>query len=324
MPTVAEDEDHKSTRRRRVLLAVVVAVLLIAGPAVGFFLLFVQPNDDWFVRVNGQEIKRSVLVEMLRAERIDASLEGGRFDLGSRAFGVAAELTEDEVLRQQAHLFGGLPQDDVIDIGIRALLVATEPGGDQAAIGESEINELLRRYLDQRRLSEASFRNQTASAILRSQATAILRSTVPSVQPQIHVHRILTADQDSANLVLQLAEAGTPFEQLATAYSLADDDGDLGWLPYDALPEHVADYLWGVEPLVTSFPIDEPSGAFALYVVSGRDTSRAVDPEHLPLIEQRAFEAWMSASLAEQEIDVRLDSSMLDWLAQEMAKTRIP
>ena len=324
MPTLAEDEKQKSTRRRRVLFAVVVAAVLIAGPAIGFFLVFVQPNDDWFVRVNDQEIQRSVLVEMLRAEKIDASLEGRRFDLGSRAFGVAAELTEDEVLRQQADLFGGLPEDDVIDIRIRALLVATEPGGNQTAIGESEINELLRRYLDQRRLSEASFRNQTAAAIVRSQATAILGSTLPSVQPQIHVYRILTADRDSADLVLQRAEAGTPFEQLATAYSLADDDGDLGWLPYDALPEHVADYLWSVEPLVTSLPIEEPSGAFALYVVSGRDTSRAVDPEHVPLIEQRAFEAWMSASLAEQEIDVRLDSSMLDWLAQEMAKTRIP
>jgi parvulin-like peptidyl-prolyl isomerase len=324
VPTIAEDEEPKSTRRRRVLLAVVVAAVLIAGPAIGFFLVFVQPNDEWFVRVNGQEIKRSVLVETLRTEKIEASLEGRLFDLGSRAFGLAAELTENEVLRQQADLFGGLPASDVIDIRIRALLTGTAPAGNQAAIGESEINELLRGYLDQRRLSEASFRNQAAAAILRSQATAILGSTLPSVQPQIHVHRILTADWNSANLVLQRAEAGAPFEQLAAAYSLADDDGDLGWLPYDALPEHVADYLWSVEPLVTSLPIEEPSGEFALYVVSGRDSSRVVDPEHMPFIEDRAFEAWMSASLAEQEIEVRFDSSMLDWLAQEMAKTRIP
>lgn len=306
------------------LLAVVLAAALIAGPAIGFFLVFVQPNNDWFVRVNGQEIKRSVLVEMLRADKVEASFENRLFDLGERAFAIAAELTEDEVLRQQADLFGGLPEIDMIDMRVRALLADMEPGGHQADISEPEINELLRKYLDQRRLSEASFRDQMIASIIRSQATVILGSTIPLVQPQIHVHHILTENLESANLVLQRAETGTPFEQLAATYSIADDDGDLGWLPYDALPRHVADYLWGVEPLTTSLPIEESTGTFALYVVSGRDTNREVDPEHVPLIKERAFEAWISASLTEQKIEVHLDSSMLDWLAKEMAKTRIP
>ena len=70
-------------------------------------------------------------------------------------------------------------------------------------------------------------------------------------------------------------------------------------------------------------PIPEPDGTFALYVVSGRDPNRPVDPAHMPAIEQRAFETWTVRVTREQEIEVRLDSDMLTWLSEQLAKTRI-
>ncbi len=324
MLTTANVEEQKSTRRRRVLFALAIAAVLAAAPALGYILVFIQPSNDWFVQVNDQEIKRSILVEMLQTEKREAARQGRSFDLTARAFGIAGELTEDEVLRQQAHQFGGLPTDDAIDVRIRRLVVPTDSDGSLIKVNQAEFKELQRTHLEQRGLSEESFRRQAAASIVRSQAKAILSATIPSTQPQIHVHRILTTDAASADFVLQRAEAGTSFEQLATDYSLVNDGGDLGWLPYDALPAHIADYLWNVEPFKMSLPVEEPTGAIALYVVSARDTARPVDPSHIPIIEQRTFDSWMNSFLNDQEINVQIDSNMLAWLATEMAKTRIP
>ena len=93
----------------------VVGAAFIAAPAIGFFVVFVQPGDDWFVRVNGQEIRRSVLVELLRAEQIEAAQQGRPFDLAARSFDLAAELTEGEVLDQLAGQFGGPPSEEAIE-----------------------------------------------------------------------------------------------------------------------------------------------------------------------------------------------------------------
>ena len=313
----------ESTRRRRVLLAFVVAIALIAGPAIGYFLVFVQPGDDWFVRVNGVEVKRSVLVELLRAEQIEASLRGAPFDLAAQAFDLAAELTADEVLRQQADDFGGAVDDEAINVRLRRLLVPVASNGDPADLEETEFQELLRTYLDRRKLGEGTLRERVGAEIARERATALLASAIPRVQPHIHLHRIVTPDQGSADFVLQRANAGVAFEQLATDYSIINDDGDLDWLPYDALPVHLAEYLWGSEPFQLSPPVAEPDGTVALYVVSGRDPGRAVEPANMRVIEQRTFDAWMGASMADHEIEVRLDSEMFTWLSEQIAKTRI-
>jgi hypothetical protein len=313
----------KSTRRRRVLLALVVGAAFIAAPAIGFFVVFVQPGDDWFVRVNGQEIRRSVLVELLRAEQIEAAQQGRPFDLAARSFDLAAELTEGEVLDQLAGQFGGPPSEEAIEARLRRLVAPGVADGRRADLEDVEFRELLTTYLGQRKLSEETLRRRMSADFLREQATALLASAIPLQQAHVHAHRIVTADRDSAAFVLRRAEAGIAFEQLAADYSLVHDDGDLGWLPYDALPVYVADLLWEIEPFQLSTPIPEPDGTFALYAVSGRDPHRPVDPAHMPAIEQRAFEAWTVGVTREQEIEVRLDSDMLTWLSEQLAKTRI-
>ena len=323
MLTKPNVRDAKGTRRRRVLFASLIAAILIAGPVFGYILVFVQPGNDWFVQVNDQEIKRNVLAEILRAEKRETARQGLSFDLSSRAFEVAGKLTEDEVLRQQAHEFGGAPTADAVNVRIRRLILPSEPDGSLLDVSEAEFEELLREHLNRSGLTQEVFRNQAAGDVIRSQAKAILSASIPSIQPQIHVHRILATDATSADFVFKQAEAGVSFERLAEAYSLSNDNGDLGWLPYDVLPTHIADYLWNVEPLKLSLPVEEPTGTMALYVVSARDFARPVKPVHIPIIEQRMFDSWMTSSLDAQEIDVQIDSDMLEWLATEMSKIRI-
>ena len=300
-----------------------IGLLLVAGPLVGLLLVFVHPSQDWFVRVNGEDLTRGELVEVLRAEQISSNLNGGEFDLTARALEVAAELTEDEVLRQQANVLGIQVGNDDIDLWIRRLLLGSGASTLTSGHSQSEIDELLRTYLDQRMLSEQVFRRQAIASVIREQATLALAVTIPAAQPHVHIHRILLPDQEAASFVLGKAEEGIPFDQLAETYSLANDGGDLGWLPYDALPAHIADYLWNAGQLELSLPVSEPDGTFALYVVSERDSERLIEDLTMIVVQDKVLANWVATTFATQDIHVQLDSEIIDWLSNELAKTRL-
>ena len=82
------------------LVLIIGAAALIAGPLIGFIVVSTTPNEAWFARVNGTEIPRSVLVDVLRASQIDAALQRQPFDPWRSGFGHRRPPRDDEVLRQ--------------------------------------------------------------------------------------------------------------------------------------------------------------------------------------------------------------------------------
>ena len=310
------------SRRLTALVVVLGALVLVAGPVVGFFLVYTAPSQQWFARVNGVEIPRSVLVDVLRANQIDALLQRQRFEPGTQAFDTAGLLIDNEVLRQAAGTLGVAVSEAEIERELAAQLAPQLDAADLDASARAELAEAKRQYADLRRLDVAELERLAEGELLRRKARQTLGRSIVDPQPQVRLHSIVVADVETAARIQGEAALGVPFEELARRYSLDPASGDLGWLPYAALPPAAADLLWGLPASELSPPFRRGDGAIAVYVVSGREPSLPLDPVARLLLEEAEFESWLGQTRAAQDIELRLDSETLEWVAGQLEQTR--
>ena len=97
---------------------------------------------------------------------------------------------------------------------------------------------------------------------------------------------------------------------------------DLGWLPYDALPPEAADLIRTLPPAELSPPFRREDRTIVLYVVKERDPARPLGPVVRRRLEERALESWLRTTRDAQLIDLRLDSATLDWVLDQLERTR--
>ena len=310
------------SRCLKVLVIALGALVLVAGPLIGFFLVYTAPSQQWFARVNGVEITRATLVDVLRANQIDALLERLPFDPGKQAFDTAALLIDNEVLRQAADTLGVAVSESEVERELVAQLTPRLDATDLDASARAELAEAKRQYVDLRRLSIDELERLAEGELLRRKATETLGRSVPDPQPQIRLHSVVVADPETAARVQSEAAQGVSFEELARRYALDPASGDLGWLPYAALPPAAADLLWNLPALELSPPFQRGDDAIVVYVVSGRDPSLALDSVARQLLEEAEFASWLGQTRAAQEIELQLDSETLDWVADQLEQTR--
>ncbi|MCY4583515.1 MAG: SurA N-terminal domain-containing protein [Chloroflexi bacterium] len=314
-------ERRERSRRPVLLVAGLALLVLVAGPIIGFFLVYTAPSQEWFARVNGVAIPRTALVDVLRANQIDASLEHLPFDARAQAFDTATLLIENEVLRQKADTLGVAVSEEDVERELAAQLAPQLDPADLDTSGRAELAEAKRQYADLRRLDVDELERLAEGELLRREATEALGRSIPDPQPQLRLHSIVVADVETAARIESEAAQGVPFEELVRRYSFEPAAGDLGWLPYDALPPAAADLLWSLPPLEFAPPFQREDGAIVVYVVSTRDPSRELDPVARQLAEEVAFESWLGETLAAQEVELQLDSETLEWVAEQLAQT---
>ncbi|MXY59564.1 MAG: hypothetical protein F4Y96_03560 [Chloroflexi bacterium] len=310
------------SRRLTALIVALGALMLVAGPLIGFFLVYTAPSQQWFARVNGVEVPRATLVDVLRANQIDALLQRQRFDPGTQAFDTAGLLIDNEVLRQTAGALGVTVSEAEVERELAAQLTPQLDAGNLDASARAELAEAKRQYADLRRLDVAELEKLAEGESLRRKVTETLGRSIVDPQPQIRLHSIVVADVETATRIQSEAVQGVPFEELARRYSLDPASGDLGWLPYAALPPAAADLLWNLPASELSPPFQRGDGAIVVYVISARDPSLALDPVARQLLEEAEFESWLGQIRVAQDIELRLDSETLEWVADQLEQTR--
>ena len=317
-------QTERSGRSRRTALLVVLlgAVLLVAGPLIGFFLVYTAPSQEWFARVNGVPILRATLVDVVRANQIDATLDRTPFNVGALTLETAGLLVDNETLRQTAHTLGVSVSDAEVERELAAQIAPQLGAAPLDTSARASLDEAKRQYADLRRLDVAELERLAEGEALRRKATESLGRSLVDPQPQIRLHSIVTTDAESAARIAAQAAQGVPFEELARRYSLEPAALDLGWLPYDALPPAAADLLWSLPLLEMSPPFQRGDGAVTLYVISARDPSLALDAVVRQLLAEASFASWLTETRAAQQIELRLDSGTMEWVADQIAQTR--
>lgn len=301
---------------RRALIVLLGGASLIVAAGVALALVYADPGRQWFARLNGVPISRAVLVDVLRANQIDAALTGAPFDAQAQTLEAAARLVDDETLRQAAPRIGVAASGAEVAAELAAQLA---PGLDAASAEEA-----LRQYAGARRMSAALVESLAEGELLRRKATQALGREIPDPQPQARVHSLVLPDLAAADLVRADARRGVSFEEIVRRYSLDPSAADLGWLPYGALPPSAADALGRLPLDELSPPFLREDGAAVVYVVSARDDASQLDATARELLEEAAFDAWLREARDAQEIELRLDSALLEWTAAQLAQTRLP
>ena len=298
------------------------AVALVIGPLVGYLLVVVAPNREWFVRVNGVAISRAELVDVLRARRIDAALAGARFDPARETFETAARLTDDEVLRQRAGELGVTVDGADVDAHLAARLAPDLDPADLDDAARAAIEERKRQHADLRRLSIAQLERLAEGELLRRRTARALGRLLPDPQPQVRLRAVTVPDVRTAERIRRAARGGLGIEEAVGRTAIDARSADLGWLPYDALPPEAADLIRTLPPAELSPPFRREDRTIVLYVVKERDPARPLGPVVRRRLEERALESWLRTTRDAQLIDLRLDSATLDWVLDQLERTR--
>jgi hypothetical protein len=144
---------------------------------------------------------------------------------------------------------------------------------------------------------QSALRSQIAAAWMRDQISASVASTTE----QVHVRQILLYNEEEAQQVLGLLQAGWNFNDLSAQYDPLTK-GELGWFPKDYLPDGaLEEAAFSLQPGQYSAIIHNEDGYHILYVVD-RDLNHLLSPDALLTLQEHAVQNWLTQRRNESTI----------------------
>ncbi|MHB0856183.1 MAG: peptidylprolyl isomerase [Anaerolineae bacterium] len=141
--------------------------------------------------------------------------------------------------------------------------------------------------------------------------TTAVRDAVTADQPrqvlQIHVRHILTSDESIAQAAVDRIRQGGDFATIAREVSEDEatrgSGGDLGYLPRGTMPPAFEEAAFALGAGETSGVVRSEFGFHVIHVQE-IDPARTVSEDLWPVVQQYAFDEWLSAQRAQATIRV--------------------
>lgn len=260
------------------------------------------PERPLAARVNGHPIylddferEMERYQSSLEAQGISLDSEDGR-DRVNQARDWILRMMIEQVLTEQAAEEAGITVSDAeVDQYMQDMIA--ESGGEDA----------FRATLEEWGETYEHARREVRAQMIGMRMTERVVAQVPESTEQVHARHILVDTQEEAQHLKSQLDAGGDFTALAKAHSqdksTRDSGGDLGFFPRGILvaPE-VEETAFSLQPGQVSDVVSSPMG-FHLVQVVERDPNRAVGPQNLQLLRERAVENWVQGLWAGAEIE---------------------
>lgn len=292
-PPSAAGSEKRSLFSGKQGLIFAVIVLVAVGITIGinYYFTEVAPLQQPVIKVNGEAISVDYFLRRVRFGGMEGNL-----------FGAIQSLTEEEIIRQRAPQIVGEVTEADIDEALRRMA-----RGENESISDVEFENWYRGQVNESKLTEAEYREMVGTAVLAQRLQEHLAERTPTVAPQIHLHQIVIDDYEAALEVVAELEEGADFAQAAREHSVgpsaAENGGDLGWLPEEALPDDI-DWVFYLEPGVPSQPYapDRQSARFLIFMVSEKAEARELTGDMLEVVKASALKLWLENEVQMQEI----------------------
>jgi parvulin-like peptidyl-prolyl isomerase len=230
----------------------------------------------------------------LLSQGIDPSSAEGQEHLAQARAWVLNVMIEQALTEQAAAAVGVVVSDAEVDAYMQEMI--DENGGEEAF--RAKLAEWGETYED-------AWREVRAQLIGMAMTQRIVDS-VPTSAEHVHARHILVDTSAEAERILAQLQAGGEFAALAKTYSqdtsTRESGGDLGFFPRGILvaPE-VEEAAFALQPGQFSGVVTSALGYHIVQVVE-RDPARAVSPENLRLLQDRAVQEWIEGLWAQAAV----------------------
>ncbi|GIW08407.1 MAG: hypothetical protein KatS3mg060_3212 [Dehalococcoidia bacterium] len=156
--------------------------------------------------------------------------------------------------------------------------------------------ERYRNLLNYSGLSDAEYREQVRTRLLREKLQEKLKADVPTSAEQVHLRGVLLSQESEAKDVLEQLRNGGSWEQIASEKSLdsasRDKAGDLGWVARGIKDADFDAAAFGLTGAGIEGPFSTRAGYWVLQRLEGPQV-RPLDTEALDAIKNNAFSRWL-------------------------------
>lgn len=261
-----------------------------------------MPQGDTIATVNGKPVTAALYTQYMRLRlytldqqyAVDWSKEENVQNLGQVASGVADQLIDMEVLRQQAEVEGiKIPAEEVEKLRGEVRVQILSTAGD--ATWEA--------FTERLGISDATFTQVLEESLLIDQLMALHGAA--GDQEQVRASHILVATDELAQELLGRLKAGEDFAALAEQYSQdtgsAQKGGDLGWFPRGMMVPEFEQVAFTLEPGTLSDVVPSQFG-FHIILVAEKGL-RPLEPEIAEQAQWTAFGKWFDGIKAQAKIE---------------------
>ncbi len=267
--------------------------------------------------------------------RMDYFLKRARFagataSTGTNPMSLLQRLTDEQLIKLGASRYGITVSSE--NITNELMRIAR---GSSAGISESEFQAWYRQILNDSGLSDAEFKDTTATMIMAAQLQDYLAARMPTTAEQVHLNAILLGTYEEGQQIKARIEKGEAFVDVAREVSLDDTSkaqgGDLGWLPRGVLDPRFEDIAFRLKPGEVSIPIPqvlpsptdqgtEDTGGYFLFMVSEKSAAREIAPEFLPGVKSQALDKWLVIESSQHTIKYNFNSEISAWIQYQLSK----
>jgi parvulin-like peptidyl-prolyl isomerase len=226
---------------------------------------------------------------------VDFSTTDGQARLLQAREDILNSMIEQVLIEQYALQQGIVVTDEDVQVAIDQIV--------QDVGGEAEFQVRL----EQNGITEQDMWNDLRAQLIGAKVVEQVTSSVPETADHVHARHIYVDTREGAEQLLTLLQGGADFAELAQQHSQDESTrrtgGDLGFFPRGVLmvPE-VEEAAFGLQPQQISGVIASSFGYHIVEVLE-RDPSRALSPENLQHLKERAFQDWIESLWAQAEIE---------------------
>lgn len=318
---------QKERQRQRITLLVgsAIIVLILGVLGYGFFTSRIAPRWEPAVRVNGATVNMAHLVNYLRVALGNQPGTDAQ-TVQSIAPMVADEIQNNELIKEAAAGLGISVSDEEVNQAIRDGAVTPDEKGK---VGEDEIQQRLKRYMTNLKVSESFFREVVTNTVLRKKMQEKLESQIPAQGEQVKLSAILLDTDTEANDVSSKLQSGGDFAALAKEFSkddaTKDKGGDMGWVSRGLYPDLEA-AAFSLSVGTPGQPIATSRGYYVL-LATDRQNNRPVDDDALNTLKSRALSNWLEQARKQNRLENllmdqdtgRIPPKKLAWILQQLA-----
>ena len=308
-PKLTRAQVKQRQLRFLILGMIVLGVLVIAGAIL--YQTYLAPFQKMVLKVDDQVVKMQYFLTRchLANDDIDTTI---------------TQLEYEEIVKIEVKKLGLSISDSEVNETLRDD-AASSDNVSASALTNDAYNKWFASELKSTGLTGTQYKDTVRTSLMAVKIQNAIYSNLADTASQVHLHVIVVSSAAQAVQVKARLNNGEDFASVAKEVSIdsstKDNGGDIGWIPQGLLTNYDS-VIFSLNVGQISDPVatDSTSSTFLIFMVSEKDTARAVDSTMKQAMATSSFSAWLKDQITQHAITVDLSDTTRSWIKWQLAK----